>query len=468
METTNNKREILVLRIYSIFILIYAMFDILTVILPKFQIITIKWNIDLINYFFTVTGIALYTTPINMIVGYGLLRGRFWARYGAIAVMLTFPVHILTQFLWWGAQSLNDYAIVVQFLFVILTLLYFSRRPVKALFGETRSFRFISWHGLLAILIILISFSWIIVSLYWKVHAAWTFGHPFFIDSPQLITLERSKNSEILEQYRKVELIGISLSVPKELSLTGLKREGTQMNKWVASLRDIGPDKKGYIGLYGNAYTFDFNELKDLRNKIGPCTKFDFEKFILTNNWNPIVSTLRSIATPGEKGSIKEIHINGLKGFLTEWQKNDYLNVEFSLHDGDGKQTMRGSINIKKEYFDKDDILAILSSVEFLRPEEPSLAQNHYEKGLALFRQGNLQQARVEFANAYYLCPENSTYIFMFAKSLPVKETKNYKHIKDLLDIVLRIKPNHKEAQKLLKEIEPKLAKGALVTDKTN
>jgi len=80
----------------------------------------------------------------------------------AIAVMLTFPVHVLTQFLWWGAHSLQDVAFVVQFLFVILTLLTLSRRPVKALFDEIHTFRFISWHGLLAILIILISFFWII------------------------------------------------------------------------------------------------------------------------------------------------------------------------------------------------------------------------------------------------------------------------------------------------------------------
>ena len=161
METTTSKKEMIVLHIYSVLILIYAVFDILTVILPRFQIFTIKWNTDLISYFFAFTGIGLYSTPLNIFVGYGLLRRRFWARYGAIASMLTFPVQILTQFLWWGAQSLKDYTIVAQFLFVILTLLFFSRRPVKALFGQTSSFRFISGHGLLAVLIILLSFSWI-------------------------------------------------------------------------------------------------------------------------------------------------------------------------------------------------------------------------------------------------------------------------------------------------------------------
>src|SRR4030043_1520866 len=98
MDTPNNKKEMIILQIYSILILIYAVFDIITGILPKVFAITIKPNTTFVNYFFTLTGIALYTTPINMIVGYGLLRKRFWARYAAIAVMLTFPDHTLTLF----------------------------------------------------------------------------------------------------------------------------------------------------------------------------------------------------------------------------------------------------------------------------------------------------------------------------------------------------------------------------------
>lgn len=49
----------------------------------------------------------------------------------------------------------------------------------------------------------------------------------------------------------------------------------------------------------------------------------------------------------------------------------------------------------------------------------------------------------------------------MFAKSLPVREVKNYKHIKELLDNVLKLRPDHKEAQKLLREIESNLPKEA-------
>lgn len=459
MEATNNKKEMIILQIYSVLILIYAAFDILTVILPKFQIFTIKLNVDLINYFFTFTGIAFYTTPINIIVGYGLLRRRFWARYGVIAAMLTFPVPILSKYLSWGINSFHIDRILISLFFIILTLFYFTKKNVKDLFGEARPFKLKSWCGLLVILIILLSFHWIIMPISPKIWTAWKLGLPFFQDKPKILTLEKPRNFDSSGKYQKAELIGISLLVPKGFSLTGLKKDEERASKWTASFRDIGPVKRGYIGIAINHYAFEFEELEDIRKNMGPCTKFDYEKFILTNNWNPVVWTMRLITMPSEGGSIREIHINGLKGFLKRWQRKDNFSIEFSIYDKDDKRSMLGSVIVKKAYFDEEDLLTILSSIEFLEPEELHRAKYHYEKGLELYLNGDILQAQIEFANAYYLSPENPDYIFMVAKSLLTNETKNYKHIKELLDLVLKIKPDHKVAQKLLKEIESKLPK---------
>ncbi len=462
METASNKKTIFVLRVYSILILIYAIFDILTVILPKFQIVTIKWNIDLIQYFFAFTGIALYTTPFNIIVGYGLLRRRFWARVGAIAVMLTFPVHILTQFLWWGAHSLKDVAFVVQFLFVILTLLYLLRRPVRALFDETRTFRFISWHGLLAVLILLISFSWIIFSLYWKVHAAWKFGHPFFIDRPQVMTLEKTEKPEVLEKYRKVELLNVSLLMPKEFSIGRLNRVERKSAKWEVSLQNQGLNTKGFI-VFGNSIPYDeFFPDEQITKLLGHASKFDTEKYILTNDWNPALVAVRSLMRPkgGEGFNIKEIHRNNLRGFLKEWQTGDAMFKEFSVYPREDTQSIVGTIMSIKGYLDEKDVLTILSSIEFLSPEDSSRSEIHYDNGLKFYKQGDVLQAQVEFANAYCLSSENPDYIFMFAKALLLKDPKDYNHVKNLLTNVLKLKPDHKDARKLLKEIGPKLPRG--------
>jgi hypothetical protein len=457
METTSNKKPIFVLRVYAILILLYAVFDILTVILPKFQIVKIEWNIDVIQYFFGFTGIALYTTPVNILVGYGLLRRRFWARVGVIAVMLTFPVQILTQFLWWGAHSLKDVGLVVQFLFVILTLLYFSRRNIQAVFDETRFFRFISWHGLLAVVIILISFTWILLSLYWKVHAAWKFGHPFFIDQPQVVTLERPERPEVLEKYRKVELLDVALLLPREFSIARLNRIEKQNQTWVVSFQNRGMNTKGFIVLRND---FPYDELlgQGLGKMLGSSSKFNLEKYILTNNWNPGLAAIRSLIGPqGAKPETKEIHRNDLRGFLKEWQTGDAFFREFSIYSNEGDRRIGGAITSVQRYLDEKDILTILSSIEFLRPEDSSRSAIHYDQGLKLYKQGDVLPAQVEFANAYFLSPENPNFLFMFATSLLLNDPKDYDHVKSLLDRVLKLKPDHKDAQKLLKEIGPKL-----------
>ena len=85
------------------------------------------------------------------------------------------------------------------------------------------------------------------------------------------------------------------------------------------------------------------------------------------------------------------------------------------------------------------------------------------KEGLRLYRSGDILQAQIEFANAYYLSPENPDYTFMLAKSVYLKDQAflDYNYIKDLLNKVLKLKPSHKEARKLLKEIEPRIPKEA-------
>jgi hypothetical protein len=379
-----------------------------------------------------------------------------------MAAMLTFPVPILTQFLWWGVYSLNNYTIVVQFLFVALTLFYFSRRPVKAAFGQIHSFRFITWHGLLVVVIVLLSFWSIMFLLYWKVHAAWKFGYPFFIDRPQVIILEKPKSSEVLEKYRKVELLNVSLLMPKEFGIRRLTRLEGKNQKWGFSLQNRGANTKAFVR-FGNDFIYDDLFVKEtFWEMLRHSPKFNFEKYIYTNNWNPRLVVIRALIRPkGEAFEIKEIHIDDLKGFLKGWQTGDAIFREFSLYNREDTQCIAGTIMSTKGYLDEKDILTIISSIEFAKPEDPGQASNHYAKGLRLYQGGDILQAQVEFANAYYLSPENPDYTFMLARSLCIKDQEflDYAYIKDLLNKALKLKPGHKEAQKLLKEIEPRVPK---------
>jgi len=461
MEIQKNKKENIILRIYSILILIYAVFDIVFNILPQILTIPKVPNTALINSFFVLTSISLYLTPLNIIVGYGLLRRRYWARYAVIAAMLTFPVPVFAQFLRWGIHSLNNYTLFIQFLFVVLTLFYFSRSSVKAAFGQTRPFRFMSWHGLLVVVIVLLS-SWsIMFLLYWKVHVTWKFGYLFFTEKPQIVTLKRPQSPETLPKYREVRLLNISLLIPKEFSIRRLKKIQGKNSAWIVVLQNRGVNTKGYI-LFGNLFQYDelFPEIENLPAHV---SKFDTEKYILTNDWNPDVAAIRSLMRPkgGERFNIKEIHIDDLKGFSKGWQRGDAIFREFSLYNREDTQCIAGTIMSTKGYLDENDILTIISSIEFPKPEDPGQASKHYEKGLSLYRSGDILQAQVEFANAYYLSPENPDYIFMLARSLYSKDQEflDYTYIKDLLNKVLKLKQDYKEAQKMLKEIEPKVPK---------
>jgi hypothetical protein len=205
---------------------------------------------------------------------------------------------------------------------------------------------------------------------------------------------------------------------------------------------------------------FPYAELLDktFGKMTGFSSQFDLEKYILTNNWNPGLAVIRSLIGPkGAQVETKEIHRDGLRGFLKEWQTGDAFFREFSMYPEEGTQRIGGTIMSVRGYLDEQDILMILSSIEFLKPEDSSRSKNHYDNGLKFYKERDVLQAQVEFANAYMLFPENPDTLFMFAKSLLLNDAKDYDHVKNLLDRVLKLKPDHQDAQRLLKEIGPKL-----------
>jgi len=261
----------------------------------------------------------------------------------------------------------------------------------------------------------------------------------------------------VLEKYRKIELLNVSLLMPREFSIGRVNRVERRNQEWAVSLQNRGVNTKGFI-LLRNAFPYD--ELLDetIGKMLRSSSKFNLEKYILTNNWNPGLAVIRSLINPkGASFETKEIHRNDLRGFLKEWQTGDAFFREFSMYPKEGLQRIGGTIMSVRGYLDQNDILTILSSIEFLKPEDSFRSENHYDNGLKFYKQGDVLQAQVEFANAYMLSPENLDYIFMFAKSLLLKDPKDYNHVKNLLDHVLKLKPDHQEAQKLLKKIGPKL-----------
>jgi len=459
METRNYRIQTSILWIYSILLLIYAVFDIVVNILPKLLTISIIPNAAFLNYFFILTGISLYLTPINIIVGYGLLRRRYWARYAVIAAMLTFLVVIFTQYLYLGIFSLFQYGIYVQFFFVVLTLLFFTWKRVKVLFGEYRPFKLKSWYAALVIIIILFSFYSIFFSIFMKIK----FNFPFFVDKPRVTILKKSIVPEAPEKYLKVEILNVSLLIPKEFIIRQLFKTEGKDYEWRVVFQNKGKEIRGVINLTNE---LPYGDEEEFRKRLGHTSKFDLEKYILTNNWNPGAAFIRSHYQKGHIGDLidfKEIHMDNCKGFWERRQTDILISGGFSLYKRKEDQFIGGGYLLLKKYFDESNILSVLSSIEFLKPEDTRQANTHYERGLVFYQSRDILQAQTEFANAYYLSPENPDYTFMLARSLYLKDQEflDYTHIKDLLNKVLKLKPGHKEAQKLLKEIEPRVPKEA-------
>ena len=459
MEIQKNEKEKIILRIYSFLILIYGVFDIVVNILPKLLGISIIPNAAFLNSFFILTGISLYLTPINIIVGYGLLRRKYWARYGAIAAMLTFLVVIFAQYLYLGIFSLFQYGIYIQFFFVFLTLFFFTRRKVKALFGESYRFKFISWHALLVLVIILLS-SWsIFFSMFMKIK--YNVPLSLFAVKPRVTILKRSNFPKTTEKYLKAEILNVSLLIPKEFIIGRLYETEGKDRVWRVVFRNRGKEIRGVVNLTNE---LPYGDSEEFKKRLGHISKFDFEKYMRTNNWNPAVVILRSTEQKiGEPIDLKEIHMNGYRGFWERRQTDILFSGDFSLYKKGEDQFIGGAYLMLKKYFDESDALTILSSIEILEPEGLDQANKHYQQGLMLYRNGNILQAQIEFANAYYISPENPDYTFMLAKSLYLKDQEflDNTYIKDLLKKVLKLKPGHKEAQKLLKEIEPRVPKEA-------
>ena len=457
MEATNNKKEMIILRIYSILILIYSVFDVNTGILPKFFAFTIKPNTAFVNYFFTLTGIALYTTPINIIVGYGLLRRRFWARYGVIATMLTFPVILFTQYLYLGIFSLFQYGIYIQFFFVVLTLLFFTWKRVKVLFGEFSPFKLISWHGLLVFIIILFSFYSIFFSIFIKIK--YNLPLSLYVAKPRVIILKKSNLSETPDKFLKVNILNTSLLIPQEFVIRNLHKTPGKDREWRVVFQNKGKEIRGIINLTNE---LPYGDEEKFRKLVGYRSKFDLEKYMLTNNWNPSVAFIRSRQQKSKIGDLidfTEIHMDGYRGFWERRQTDILFSGGFSLYEREGEQFICGGYLLLKKYFDENNISTILPSIEFIKPEDPGRSETHYGNGLKHYSRRDILQAQIEFANAHILSHENPDCIVMFAKSLLLTETENYNYVKDLLNQVLKLKPEHKDAKKLLKQIESKLPK---------
>jgi hypothetical protein len=198
--------------------------------------------------------------------------------------------------------------------------------------------------------------------------------------------LKKSNLPETPETYLKHEILNASLLIPRGFIIKSLSKDKERDPGWRVTFEDKGKVVRGVITLT-NVFPYRDDDYEYYRKSFGPTSKFDLDQYMRTNNWNPGVAVFRYRSRKlGDLIDLKEIHMNGTKGFWERRQTDELFLGDFILYNKEGDQCVNIFYILIKKYFNEDDIiLHILSSIEFLKPEDPGQAGGHYENGLRFY-----------------------------------------------------------------------------------
>jgi hypothetical protein len=349
-----------------------------------------------INYIAVFSGLALYKTPASFLLAYGVLRQRPWAYHGILAGLASLPILILSEYLWWGTLRLGTGPAFLLLGILALVAWAFTRPWVKVAFGTPR-FIFRSGSGAVAALVLLLALVPLLTSISLKMmfreHA-----------KPSLIAAKKVMG-DLPEWLKPVHLMDCMLVVPADGYLMNYNRLGFSPDPWQFSFR-------GSSGLliYSNTFAEEdvFSAIPFVRG-----TRLEKQRFFLTNGWNPIVLTLRSMSQAQLPDlQVYEIEVPAGGGFLhlrhIQGEGSDRLQGIFTIHNGE--RTLSGMAFLHGE---RDLALAIdgiLSTLRFEERKSESLAVQFSLEGEMLTKGGNKLDAQVAMANAYYLMPYSPKY----------------------------------------------------------
>ncbi len=368
------------------------------------------------------TGISLFKTPANFIVGYGLLRYRAWARYALFAGIATLPLQILTERLWWEDFRLNNSALFLLFCVVGATFALFMRQATRKMFAATRPFRFVELAAVT--FVVLLSFIPILCSVSTRKMLG-SFGNP-----PEMHQVTLKSPSAPPDGMISVRLLDASLPVSANSYIMSYDRIGLSPNPWRFFFRGTGGvTEYANHSLYENAIE-PFPSFK--------ADGFELEKFFLTNRWNPLIQILRSISRPqGKKYDAYEVQTGAGKGFLIIYddrmiKEKRRIVANYSLYEPHGPRCISGMIIIMPgSTADAVSVITpILASIRFLEPEKAEAAPIHYRQGIGYINEEQKLKGQVELANAFYLAPGRKEFKETFEATL----SKMFRDVPHTLD----------------------------------
>ena len=260
------------------------------------------------------------------------------------------------------------------------------------------------------------------------------------------------------ERFRKVETHNISLYIPKVFSYFGILTGDEYLSG--VFLANLKTKSKGTILLENTSKIFqspslikieDYNKaLKSYKNA------YEFEKGILTENRGILFLANRIgmyIYPYGETLKIEAFEAPDCKGFIrTELNNKKGISTSFGyyvkIYSLDGKVSRTLGVLCPEELLTKKDLFKILGSVKWLN-DQPKDAPKYYQEGLNLLKANDFVSAQFKFANAYYLNPNNPEYGYIFAKSIYKNSSSIAKSAIEILDDILKVRPDFRKAKEL-------------------
>jgi hypothetical protein len=385
----------------------------------------------------------LFYPMIGLLVSYGLITRRRWARYGVIAAMLTMPVTLPLLLMVYGPLFTKG-EILFQALLAILIIVVFVRFPLRQDTGK--KFRARSFAALLVLVIFALSVRPLFTPLYLKYKS----GEPLFIPKAKTIVIDPEKYQAEYATQRKIETPTVSYYVPDSYQIFSIGKNDNSFSLSLLNHNKDGLIILGKIG-WGERY-FKTREFE----RMGITNGLAYERFLYRNNFNPGAITLRALS--GAKGGTEfyEFSMGELNGSVRTFDNIRGIIQELSLYGKDGRLVLGGTIGFYPDdrEFGEHLTRSIISSVEVSPPVKN--AAEYYKSGLGSYKKSQMEDAQFAFAQAYFQTPNNPEYAYMLVKSLMTEKLHLYNSMKRILEGSLKANPGNGKLKNLLEEIEAK------------
>ncbi len=408
--------------------------------------------------------VGMFYCLIYIICGIGILRLKCWARYVIIVQLVSVIMGPFNTALLFGKQKLNLNVFLGVIMFS-LVLWFFMRGSIKKQF-ETEGTRFSlkSKYGVLIYVIIFLTLLTPVSALIFKVYFTSKWREPLFtvgpeVVAPEIIRLQEVEVSSVSEKHRKVELFNTSLLIPRDFVIISFDKD-----EWLGLMGNVNHsgNSKGVIALWLNEKSI-FGIGAGIGEAMGFQSVHDFERAFHTNNWSPVFMLLRKVGRlRGKLHKLEEIDSPETRGFVKciRSENSEFYQCSFHGKEGQGSRELNimcgGVANSNR-----GEVLRIVSSLKFLNQQEVE-ADKYYREGSQFLESGDAIEAQFKFANAYYLCPDNPEHGYVLAKMLFNNGRKDdikssYRSANRILEDVLELEPDYKDAKELLETIKSEL-----------